>query len=290
MPVPDSSQCITKFEMRINFTKMHGLGNDFVLLDARRTPLHLTPDRLALLADRRYGVGCDQILMLEAPTLAQASARYRVFNADGSSAEHCGNGVRCVAKYLSDQGDVVDHSIAIEIDGRCYDLTLTPAHEVRVEMGIPRFAPCDVPLQVDAEAGDYALEFQGESWRFGAVSIGNPHAVFEVPDVDAAPVAALGAFLQQHPLFLARVNVGFMQVIDAARIRLRVFERGVGETPACGTGACAAVAIGRCWGKLSRHTAVELRGGVLQIEWAGAGETLFMTGPAATVFEGTINL
>lgn len=276
--------------MRIPFTKMHGLGNDFVLLDARTAPLVLTPAQLALLADRRYGVGCDQVLMLDTSTLPGAFARYRIFNADGSAAEHCGNGVRCVAKYLDDRGEVSGSALEVEIDGRSYELRLTPGHEVRVDMGVPRFAPADIPLVAAAEAPRYTLTFEGRALQFGAVSIGNPHAVFEVEDVDTAPVATLGPFLQSHELFPARVNVGFMQVVDAARVRLRVFERGVGETPACGTGACGAVAIGIRWGRLAGEVAVELRGGTLRIAWAGAGQPLYMTGPAATVFEGTIDI
>ncbi len=269
---------------------MHGLGNDFVVLDARSAPLALTPARLAQLADRRYGVGCDQILVLQAPSRAPALACYRVFNADGSAAEHCGNGVRCVAKFLAEQGAVTGSELTLEINGTLCTLTLLPAGQVRVEMGIPLFAPHDIPLAVAVEARDYTLDYAGERWCFGAVSMGNPHAVFVVPEVATAPVAALGALLQQHPLFPARVNVGFMQVLNSNRVCLRVFERGVGETSACGTGACAAVAVGRRAGLLAARVTVELSGGELQIEWPGVGETLFMTGPAARVFEGTIEL
>lgn len=276
--------------MRISFTKMHGLGNDFVLLDARHAPLDLSATQLARLADRRYGVGCDQVLMIDRATVPGAVARYRIFNADGSPAEHCGNGVRCVAKYLHDQGVVRGDSFAIEIDGRCFTLAFTPAREVRVDMGIPCFTPAAIPLAVAAEAVEYPLQFGSHELRFGAVSVGNPHAVFEVADVDTAPVAELGAFLQAHPLFPARVNVGFLQVLAPDRVRLRVFERGVGETPACGTGACAAVAVGIRRGRLARAVTVGLRGGSLQIEWPDPGAALTMTGPAATVFEGSLEL
>jgi len=269
---------------------MHGLGNDFVLLDARATELDLTAAQLAHLADRRYGVGCDQVLLIDGSTLPDTLARYRIFNSDGSPAEHCGNGVRCVAKYLHDRGEVTGTTLRVEIGGRAYALALTPTGEVRVDMGVPRFAPRDIPLAVDAEAPHYAVTFEQRRYEFGAVSIGNPHAVFEVPDVDTAPVATLGAFLQAHALFPARVNVGFMQVLDPARIRLRVFERGVGETPACGTGACGAVAVGIRAGRLAPRVTVELRGGTLAIAWGGGTEPLYMTGPATTVFVGSIEL
>jgi diaminopimelate epimerase len=260
-----------------------------VLIDARNVPCELTPTQIAHIAHRRYGVGCDQILLIEPSNLPDACGRYRIFNADGSSAEHCGNGVRCVAKFLRDTGAVRDGVCQIEIDGRTYALTLLADDQVRVDMGIPSFVPADLPF-VAAEAQSYRLEFQGSTYTFGAVSVGNPHAVFEVADVATAPVAELGALLQEHPWFPRRVNVGFMQIVSPAQIRLRVFERGAGETTACGTGACAAVAVGVRWGKLAARTTVALRGGDLIIEWGGEHETLYMTGPATTVFEGTITL
>ena len=277
--------------MQLPFTKMQGLGNDFVVLDCRHAPNLLSAKQLTRLADRRYGVGCDQILILEPPTLPGASIRYRVFNADGSSAEHCGNGVRCVARYLAARGAVANNRLTVEIAGACFALTLDAAGAVRVDMGIPRFEPAALPLTVAARAPRYSVNFQQREWSFGAVSIGNPHAVFEVTEVASAPVAELGAFLQAHPLFPQRVNVGFMQRLSAERIRLRVFERGVGETPACGTGACAAVAVGRAWGILAARTVVELDGGELIIEWSGDEDSrLAMTGPAVEVFEGAIEL
>lgn len=272
--------------MKVRFTKMHGLGNDFVLLDGRHGLPALTPHWLAWLADRRRGVGCDQILVLEPPEMEGADVRYRVFNADGSSAEHCGNGVRCVAHYLARRGEVPGHSVKVQIGAQVFLLGLLPSGEVRVDMGVPEFAPARIPLAAPGEAERYSLEFSGALWTFGAVSMGNPHAVFEVPDVTTAPVAELGSALQSHPLFPARVNVGFMQRVSAHEIRLRVHERGAGETPACGTGACAAVAVGRRWGQLDSEVTVRLPGGALTITWAGAGEPLFMTGPATWVFEG----
>ncbi len=276
--------------MRVPFTKMQGLGNDFVLLDERAAPLGLDAARLRRLADRRYGVGCDQVLIIDPPSVAGASVRYRVFNADGSAAQHCGNGVRCVASYLAAHGAVQGDVLRVEIAGSTFELKLADDGTVTVDMGVPDFEPAALPLCVSARAPRYSLAHAGRDWVFGAVSMGNPHAVFPVADVEEAPVAALGSRLQDDPLFPQRVNVGFMQVVDTGRIRLRVFERGAGETPACGTGACAAVAVGRLWGELSSRVVVELRGGELVIDWDGPGSRLWMRGPAVTVFEGTIEL
>ncbi len=276
--------------MTVRFTKMQGLGNDFVLLDARAAPLDLTPAQLRVLGDRRYGVGCDQILLIDTPTLPGATVRYRVFNADGSAAQHCGNGVRCVARYLALHDGLGLGSLRVEIAGRDYELMLEPAGIVRVDMGEPHFTPVALPLIVPAQAARYPVSFRGETFEFGAVSMGNPHAVLAVADLDAAPVAALGAQLQADAMFPERVNVGFMQVLDESRIRLRVFERGAGETPACGTGACGAVAVGRLWGTLAEHVTVHLTGGDLRIDWPGPGHSLWMSGPAVSVFEGSIEL
>ena len=272
--------------MKIGFTKMHGLGNDFVLLDGRQGLPPLEPQLLSRMANRRLGIGCDQILLIEPASVATADVRYRVFNADGSAAEHCGNGVRCVAHYLARRGEVSGSEVRVEIGERVFRLGLVAGGDVRVEMGVPEFAPSRIPLAVPGEADRYSLEFNGLHHSFGAVSMGNPHAVFEVSDLANAPVSGLGAFLQQHPLFPARVNVGFMQVLARDEIQLRVHERGVGETPACGTGACAAVAVGRRWGQLGERVTVHLPGGKLDIAWAGAGQMLYMTGPATYVFEG----
>lgn len=277
--------------MKIPFVKMHGLGNDFVLLDQRERHFGLTPAQIAHLADRRFGIGCDQLLSLETPDDAAAAVRYRIFNADGSSAEHCGNGVRCVARYLERRGEVKAGSVLVEIGAALFELALLDDGQVRVDMGAPRFAPADIPLAAAAEVDRYPLSFDGQSLEFGAVSMGNPHAVFEVPSTDSAPVATLGALLQDHALFPRRVNVGFMQVIDPEHIRLRVFERGVGETKACGTGACAAVAVGRRWQRLGAQVLVQLQGGELSIAWDGEpAHSLWMTGPATFVFEGSIEL
>ena len=276
--------------MLFQFTKMQGLGNDFVLLDARHRALLPTPAQLRQLADRRYGVGCDQVLLIDAPTLPGATVRYRVFNADGSPAQHCGNGVRCVARYLARHDGLPAGSLRVEIGGRDYELQLTADGMVRVDMGEPDFAPAALPLRVAAPAERYPFVFEGAPWQFGAVSMGNPHAVFEVPDVAAAPVGTLGPTLQADAMFPERVNVGFMQVLDERQIRLRVFERGAGETPACGTGACAAVAVGRVWGRLGPQVSVHLTGGELLIDWPGPGHRLWMSGPALSVFDGEIEL
>ncbi len=276
--------------MRISFTKMQGLGNDFVLLDAREASFSLDRTQLRRLADRRYGVGCDQILVIDRAELAGAAARYRVFNADGTPAQHCGNGIRCVARYLVAPGAFAGDTLVVELAGQPYALVLHDDGSVAVDMGEPAFEPAALPLAVSARAPRYELAFDGQTLRFGAVSMGNPHAVFEVADVAAAPVAALGTFLQSHALFPERVNAGFMQVMARDHIRLRVFERGAGETPACGTGACGAVAIGRLWGLLDAKVVVELTGGALTIEWGGPGTRLWMRGPAVAVFEGSIDL
>jgi diaminopimelate epimerase len=269
---------------------MQGLGNDFVLLDARTAPFTLDAAQLRRLADRRYGVGCDQVLVIDRPALPTALVRYRVFNADGSPAQHCGNGVRCVARYLAHAGAVVGRELAVEIGGRAYALRLADDDSVEVDMGEPDFEPAALPMRVPARAARYTLAHAGREFVFGAVSMGNPHAVFPVPDLASAPVAELGARLQQDPLFPQRVNAGFMQIVDAARIRLRVYERGAGETPACGTGACGAVAVGRLWGALASRVVVELTGGELTISWDGPGSRLWMRGPAVAVFEGVIEL
>ena len=296
--------------MQVRFSKMQGLGNDFVLLDARATPIELTPVQVQRLADRRYGVGCDQVLLIDRPSLPTASVRYRVFNADGSAAQHCGNGVRCVARYLAQHTPHARGALGVEIGGQVYQLQLEATGLVRVDMGEPCFDPAALPLRVPARLARYPLALdaspstdlalnamalnaalpQPEPLTFGAVCLGNPHAVFAVASVEHAPVVELGAALQDHPAFPERVNVGFMQVLDAGHIRLRVFERGAGETPACGTGACAAVAVGRVWGELAARVEVLLGGGSLTIDWPGPGHRLWMTGPAQSVFEGSIEL
>lgn len=276
--------------MTVKFTKMHGLGNDFVVIDAINQPVELGAEQVRRIADRRFGVGCDQLLLVEAPGQAGVDFRYRIFNADGSEVQQCGNGARCFARFVRDKGLTDKDAIVVETASGIITLYVEEGGEVRVNMGEPRFAPESLPLRAAAEQPVYELELEGDSIDFGAVSMGNPHAVLQVPDIERAPVRELGARLESHPTFPERVNVGFMQVINKGHIRLRVFERGAGETLACGTGACAAVAVGRRWGMLDDQVAVDLPGGRLTIRWKGEGEPLWMTGPATSVFEGSIAL
>ena len=276
--------------MKLQFAKMHGLGNDFVVIDERANNYGLAPDTLARLADRRLGVGCDQVLFLEPANNEKAIARYRVANADGSEAEHCGNGIRCIAAYLARRGEVSER-LWIEVGDEVFELYFTQEQQVCVEMGVPQFEPQDIPLNQDSRIPRYQTSFDGASFEFGAVSMGNPHAVIEVDNVDEYDVAPVGRLIQSSNLFPEGVNVGFMQTLSSAHVRLRVFERGVGETRACGTGACAAVAIGRRWGVLDDLVAVDLTGGRLAIHWDGSDSNqMTMTGPATFVYEGTIEL
>ncbi|MDX1655976.1 MAG: diaminopimelate epimerase [Candidatus Competibacteraceae bacterium] len=275
--------------MRLPFTKMQGLGNDFVVVDALRRPFEPRPAQLTLLADRHYGVGCDQILLVEASARPGVDFRYRIFNADGGEVEQCGNGARCFARFVRDQG-LTDHDeMVVETRGGIIRLRLEADGRVSVEMGRPVLEPKDIPFLADKRAAVYPLEVDGREYPIAAVSMGNPHAVLEVGDVDSAPVAELGPAIESHPRFPRRVNAGFMEIIDRGHIRLRVFERGVGETQACGTGACAAVVAGRVRGLLAETVQVALPGGELTINWRD-GEPVTMTGPAVRVFEGEIEL
>ncbi|HEX4895131.1 MAG TPA: diaminopimelate epimerase [Solimonas sp.] len=275
--------------MKLQFTKMHGAGNDFVVVDATREPFRPTPQLLARLGDRRFGVGCDQVLVIEPPSTPDVDFNYRIFNADGSESGQCGNGSRALARYVREHG--LSHKDRIRVRTATSVLELREAGEGQytVDMGVPRLAPAEVPLDLPGPAPRYALALPGgRRVEFGAASMGNPHAVIEVADVDAAPVAELGPALQRQPEFPQSVNVGFLQVLDRGRVRLRVYERGVGETLACGSGACAAVVVGRLWGRLDARVSVQVRGGTLIIEWQGEGQPVLMTGPAVTVFRGEI--
>jgi diaminopimelate epimerase len=275
--------------MLISFTKMHGLGNDFVLLDERHGSYRLDAAQYARIADRRFGVGCDQILVLGKSSLVGTLGNYRTFNADGSAAEHCGNGVRCVARYLLDSGEVDGDRLSLEINGASYGLFFELSGTIRVDMGRPNFAPPDIPIAALQRQCSYDVSGPDDFVKFGCVSVGNPHAVMIVDDVSTAAVASVGEAMQQHKFFPSKVNVGFMQIVDSRRVKLRVFERGVGETLACGTGACAAVAVGRVWRRLEESVEVELQGGILSIDWSGLeADSIWMTGPAERVFEGTI--
>jgi len=272
------------------FTKMHGLGNDFVVFDATRETLDLSPQQVRFVADRRFGVGCDQVLLVEAPRQPGTDFYYRIFNADGGEVEQCGNGARCFARFVREHGLTTRDEIDVGTRAGIIRLFLEPDGQVRVNMGTPRLDPSQIPFVAEGIAASYDLEVDGRTYPIAAVSMGNPHAVLQVPSVADAPVGNLGPAIQRHPRFPMGVNVGFMQVADGARIRLRVYERGSGETLACGTGACAAVVAGRIQGLLDERVRVTLPGGELIIAWAGPGQPVWMTGPAVSVYEGEITL
>ena len=274
--------------MKLNFTKMHGLGNDFVVIDGINQTITLDPARIRFLADRHFGIGCDQVLLVEAADQSDADFRYRIFNADGSEVEQCGNGARCFARFVRDHGLTTQDELQVITAGGLLRLRLQADGRVAVDMGQPRLEPADVPFFATARAQRYPIAADGVELEIGVVSMGNPHAVLVVEAVDHAPVAHLGPLLERHGRFPNRTNVEFMQIISPDQVRLRVFERGTGETLACGSGACAAVVAGRLWGLLWPNVRVELPGGELTIHWAGEGETVTMTGPAVTVFEGWI--
>jgi diaminopimelate epimerase len=276
--------------MKISFTKMHGLGNDFVVIDAIHQAVDLSPAQVRWLADRHRGIGCDQLLLVEAPKSAEVDFRYRIFNHDGGEVEQCGNGARCFARFVVDKGLTDKREIAVETAAGVIRPRIEADGQVTVDMGVPRFAPDALPFAAEVEQERYILAINGDEVEIGAVSMGNPHAVLAVSDVATAPVARLGPQLESHPRFPRRVNVGFMQVVSRRQLRLRVFERGVGETQACGTGACAAMAVAHLWGMVDDAVTVELPGGNLGIQWPGGEAPLLMTGPAETVFEGTITL
>jgi diaminopimelate epimerase len=274
----------------IAFTKMHGLGNDFVVIDAVSQTVSLTAAQIRRLADRRLGVGCDQVLLVERPQHPEADFRYRIFNADGGEVEQCGNGARCFVIFVRDHGLTEKRELTVETAGGLIKPRLEADGRVTVNMGLPRFAPRDIPFEADAAALRYPLAIGRLTLDIGAVSMGNPHAVLLVKDARTAPVAEWGPLIEGHPRFPKRVNAGFMEVVAPDHIRLRVYERGAGETPACGTGACAAVAVGRRWGLLAETVRVEVPGGDLTIRWQEDNNPVWMTGPAVRVFEGRIEL
>lgn len=276
--------------MKIKFSKMHGLGNDFVVLDGVRQHIDLSADQLRFLADRHFGIGCDQILLVEPPRQGGVDFRYRIFNADGGEVEQCGNGARCFVRFVHEQGLTSKPEIRVETQSGIIGPRLEADGQVTVNMGVPRFAPEEIPFVSDHSAVVYDLLVEGEPVAISVVSMGNPHAVQVVADIDRAPVARQGPAIEHHPRFPQRVNAGFMQVVDRHAIRLRVFERGAGETLACGTGACAAVVAGIRRGLLDGPVCVSTRGGDLTIAWNGPDQPVFMTGPAATVFTGEIEL
>ncbi|ENO89860.1 diaminopimelate epimerase [Thauera linaloolentis] len=276
--------------MKLRFTKMHGLGNDFVVIDATRAPVELTPARVEAIADRHFGVGCDQLLVVEPATQAGVDFRYRIFNADGGEVEQCGNGARCFVRFVHDKGLSEKRELRVETCSGIIAPRLRDDGLVTVDMGVPELAPARIPFVSDSDAVVQPLQVGGDTLAITAVSMGNPHAVQVVADVDAAPVAGQGALIERHARFPARVNAGFMQVVDSHHVRLRVFERGAGETLACGTGACAAVVAGILRGLVESPVRVDTRGGELEIAWAGPGAPVLMTGPAVTVFEGEVEL
>lgn len=274
----------------LQFTKMQGLGNDFVVIDAINQVVNLTSAQVQRIADRHFGVGCDQLLLVEAYTGDDADFRYRIFNADGSEVEQCGNGARCFARFVYDQGLTQNTTIPVMTAGGRIVLQIQDDGQVTVDMGLPIFAPDQIPFHAPERQIQYSIAVQDTVIQAAVVSMGNPHTVLTVPDLDSAPVATLGAALESHPAFPKRVNVGFMQIMNRQHIRLRVFERGAGETLACGTGACAAMVAGCIQGLLDDTVMVELRGGTLRITWQGEGQPVWMTGAAETVFRGTLRL
>jgi len=272
--------------MRLKFTKMQGLGNDFVMLDGIRQRVELDRAQIVRLADRHFGVGCDQVLLVERPSRADVDFRYRIFNADGGEVEQCGNGARCFVHFVRDQGLTAKRKIRVETLSGVIEPTLEEDGQVQVDMGVPRFEPEAIPFVGDSAAPTQDLDVAGASVTISTLSMGNPHAVQVVADVEVAPVATQGPLIERHPQFPRGANAGYMQVVDRANIRLCVWERGAGETLACGTGACAAVVAGIRRGLLDSTVRVRTRGGELTIRWDGAGEPVLMTGPAQAVFEG----
>lgn len=275
--------------MKLKFTKMQGLGNDFIVIDGINQSPSLDSEQLQLLADRHFGVGCDQILLIETAK-GDADFRYRIFNADGGEVEQCGNGARCFVRYVHDRGMTKKREIRVETLGGLIIPRLEANGEITVNMGTPKFEPQEVPFIAGKHAPTYPLDIDHRQVEISAVSMGNPHAIQLVADVNRAPVLAEGMLIERHPRFPQRVNAGYMQVMDRSHIRLRVYERGAGETLACGTGACAAVVTGINLGLLESMVKVSFRGGDLIVRWEGGTEPVWMTGPAVTVFDGEIDL
>jgi diaminopimelate epimerase len=276
--------------MRLNFTKMHGLGNDFIVFDAPRPGDLPPPATLRRLADRRTGVGFDQALVLGPPRRDGTDVYYRIFNADGSEVEQCGNGARCIARLVASRVADRERMLALDSPGGIVNARLRADGLVSVAMGVPDFRPASLPFEAPEEAPGYSVSLPGGPVEFGAVSVGNPHAVIRVRSVKDAPVDSVGPAMENHPRFPRRVNVGFLEIVAPDHVRLRVYERGVGETRACGTGACAAVAIGRRHGPLAEEVRVDVPGGRLIVQWPGPGEPIWLTGPAETAFEGHVDI
>ncbi len=275
--------------MQFNFTKMHGLGNDFVVINGIDQSISLSPKQIKFIADRHFGIGCDQLLLVEKSEDKRADFRYRIFNANGEEVEQCGNGARCFAVFVRDEGLTDKTEIPVITKTGRVVLKVEENNQVTVNMGVPELQPENIPFLAKKQADSYTLDIDGKAVTLSAVSMGNPHAVILVDDVENAPVAELGQKIQKDPSFPNSVNVGFMQIIDRNNIRLRVYERGVGETQACGTGACAAVVAGRIRKLLGEKVTVNLPGGNLSIHWAGGQNPVMMTGATASVFKGTIS-
>ena len=276
--------------MQLKFTKMHGAGNDFVVIDLISQRCKLRRRDIRRLADRHFGIGCDQVLVVEPPSRPDVDFRYRIYNADGEEVEQCGNGARCFARFVRDKRLTNKQVITVEVPGGVLELRIRDNNEVEVDMGKPILEPQQIPFAAAAAAAHYPLQLGEQTLEIGAVSMGNPHSVLVVEDVDSADVEGLGPAIEAHQDFPQRTNAGFMQIVSRDTIKLRVFERGVGETLACGTGACAAVVYGISRGWLQDTVTVELPGGKLTIAWAGDGQPVMMTGPTAIVFEGSIRI
>ena len=276
--------------MILNFTKMHGLGNDFAIIDAINQSVALTPEQVQQLADRHCGIGFDQLLLVEAATTRAADVRYRIYNADGGEVAQCGNGARCFMQFVREQGLTDKAQLQVETASGPLQLVQQADGQISVDMGVPRLEPADIPFVAPGRERSYTLDVLDRHLEIAALSMGNPHAVLLVDDIEAAPVASLGPAIENHPRFPERVNVGFMQIVNNDCIRLRVFERGAGETLACGSGACAAVVAGRLQERLAERVKVILNGGELVVSWAGEGQPVLMTGPATTVYQGRIEL
>lgn len=279
--------------MELRFTKMHGLGNDFVVIDGLTQQVALSGEQIQAIANRNFGIGCDQLLLVEAPSQPDQDFKYRIFNASGDEVEQCGNGARCFAKFVRDQRLTFKTTLHVETQGGNIVLHSQENGDVRVDMGPPKFAPTAIPLKLTSQgkteqATQYTTQLEEQKVTFAAASMGNPHAVIRVNDIKTAAVDSLGPQLSNHPCFPEQANIGFMEIVNAQHIRLRVYERGAGETLACGTGACAAVACGILQGLLSSPVQVDLPGGALHIAYDGGNNSVFMTGPATTVFQGTI--
>ncbi len=276
--------------MLLRFTKMHGLGNDFMVIDLVTQHAHIQPKHVRQWSDRHTGIGFDQLLIVEPPSQPDVDFRYRIFNADGSEVEQCGNGARCFARFVVDKRLTARKRIRVETRGGIIELNLRGDGQITVDMGAPRLEPAEVPFVAAEAAVAYEVEVAGQRVELAAVSMGNPHGVLRVENVDSAPVHSLGAQLEVHPRFPQKANIGFLQVLDPHHARLRVWERGCGETQACGTGACAAAVAGIRQGWLKSPVQISLPGGTLSIEWAGPGTPVMMTGPAVRVFEGQVRL